>query len=173
MSLTYVVRESNVHSNVPTLGSFVSIFSESSGHLRSINSYSYYANYNRTTGPSFVVRLKESVFWIHQSEEQVLVSTETVVFLMLALLAINHAVGLIASFVRKTYHVYKMVRNKLNKCRKEHSDKGELDDFLQFSRGHFSSLEGESLLLNSQDGFEESSVEDFSRLKLSSKRVNS
>lgn len=160
ITLTYVVRESKVHVTEPVISSYVNILSESTSKLRSDRFWYYYNNYNRTQGPSLVLRLSESVFYIHQSEEQILDSTEAIVFFILALLALNHGVHLLESLIRAVYHHTKCCRAKVKNATRKHQYRrlNELSSDLNRDNGR---EYGEF----PDDSAADSSLDDFRRLR--------
>lgn len=160
ISLTYVVRQSEVHVKEPQISSYVNILSESTSKLRSDRYWFYYNNYNRTQGPQLVLRLSESVFYIEQSEEQILDSTEAIVFFILALLALNHGVHLLESFIRAIYHHSKCCRTKVKNATRKHQYR-RLNEIASSINGDFSTTENGFL----NDSAAESSLDDFKRLR--------
>jgi hypothetical protein len=123
MDITYVYRETETSSrNQPKKGYYVQYLSESSSQLPSGTEYNMhfypyclvcfiiiliireeYSDLNNHHGTTFIIHLNEKPYWLSESEDRILGGTEAIVFLMLALLALNHAIALLTALIRQIY----------------------------------------------------------------------
>jgi len=132
LELTYVLRETEGDGDASQYGHYVKILTESSSQLHSIPQEQYAADFNASkAGPSFTINLKEAPYWLSEREKRILGGTEAIVFLMLALLAVNHAIHLLTELILILYSWTKSCRRKL-----KHQEPLEMRDYAKGNIQH-------------------------------------
>jgi len=112
VEFTYVYRETEYSMSDSHYGSYININSETSSQLHATPRFQYLDDYPHQ-GATFVIHLKESPYWLSENEKPIIGGPQAFVFLMLALLAVNHAIALFTALIRQLYLWTKPCRRKL------------------------------------------------------------